>query len=80
VLVLMTSSNLVGLSTGRSFGLVPRKSLPGIDAELAVGVGKAGAIAHQSPIRRILPDVEWHSETQERSSASVKINMPNVFR
>ena len=28
VLVLMTSSNLVGRSTGRSFGLVPRKTFP----------------------------------------------------
>ena len=51
VLMLMTSSNLVGRSTGMSFGLVPRKTFPPEhkDAELAVGVEKGSR--HSSSIR-----------------------------
>ena len=43
----MTSSNLVGCTTGRSAGFVALENAAGIDADLTIRIRKAGAVAHQ---------------------------------
>jgi hypothetical protein len=45
VLRLMTSSNLVGVCTGRSAGLSPLNDAPSVDARLIIGLGKTAAVA-----------------------------------
>ena len=58
VCMLMTSSNFVGRRTGRSSGFGAPQNLSAIDADLAIGLGQAGAIAHEPAVGRKLPDVE----------------------
>src|SRR5262245_66681328 len=48
VLRLITSSNLVDVSTGRSAGFAPLRILRGVDAALAIRLGDAHAIAQES--------------------------------
>ena len=45
---LMTNSNFVGCSTGRSAGLVPFRILSTIDASALVGFGPVGSVGHQA--------------------------------
>src|SRR5437899_496613 len=46
---LITSSNFVGCSTGKSAGLVPPKNLVHIDGGLARLLGSIGPIRHEKP-------------------------------
>src|SRR5271169_1319362 len=44
----MTSSNLVGCKTGRSEGARVLRNLAGVNAELAIGIRDADAVAQQA--------------------------------
>jgi hypothetical protein len=39
-------SNLVGCNTGNEAGIVPDRTLPGIDAGLSIPIDQTGAVAH----------------------------------
>ena len=47
VWALMTSSNLVGCTTGKSAGLAPSEDAAGIDADLTPRIRNVGSVAHQ---------------------------------
>src|SRR5215472_3943756 len=46
---LMTNSNLVGCTTGKSAGFSPLRIRTGIDTSLTMGVGPVYSVAHQAP-------------------------------
>ena len=48
VLRLITNSNLVGCSTGRSAGLAPLRIFPVYMASLAICIANVGSVAHQT--------------------------------
>ena len=53
VLRLMTNSNLVDCTTGKSPGFSPLRIPSGIDAGLTIGLAEVGAVAHQAACQRV---------------------------
>jgi len=54
---LMTNSNLVGCTTGKSAGFSPLRIRTGIDTSLTMGVGPVYSVAHQAPGLRQIREI-----------------------
>ena len=60
VFKLMTSSNLIGCSTGKSTGLAPFMFLSTITAARAFRVGPIRSVGHQTATHNIVGSVGYH--------------------